>query len=228
MQDQLFAIKGVRDGLLVTLSPVEEWLQVTARLGEHFDEQNSFFQGARIIVDVGERPVPRYELSSLKALLERRGLLLWAVLSTSDTTRDAAEALDLRTSAGSIVPGREDLDDGTEINPEEAGTPGVMLRRTLRSGRTVHSPGHVVIYGDVNPGAEVIAIGDIIVWGRLRGNAHAGADGDESAVICALDMIPTQLRIAGYIVTSPAEKRRKARPEVALVRDNQIMVEAWE
>lgn len=228
MQDQLFAIKGVRDGLLVTLSPVEEWLQVTARLGEHFDGQNSFFQGARIIVDVGERPVPKYELSSLKALLERRGLTLWAVLSTSDTTRDAAEALDLRTSAGSIVPGREDLDDSTEINPEEAGMPGVMLRRTLRSGRTVHSPGHVVIYGDVNPGAEVIAIGDIIVWGRLRGNAHAGADGDESAVICALDMIPTQLRIAGYIVTSPAEKRRKARPEVALVRDNQIMVEAWE
>lgn len=228
MQDQLFAIKGVRDGLLVTLSPVEEWLQVTARLGEHFDGQNSFFQGARIIVDVGERPVPKYELSSLKALLERRGLTLWAVLSTSDTTRDAAEALDLRTSAGSIVPGREDLDDGTEINPEEPGMPGVMLRRTLRSGRTVHSPGHVVIYGDVNPGAEVIAIGDIIVWGRLRGNAHAGADGDESAVICALDMIPTQLRIAGYIVTSPAEKRRKARPEVALVRDNQIMVEAWE
>ncbi len=228
MHDQLFAIKGVREGLLVTLSATEEWQIVIARLGEHFDEQSNFYTGARIIVDVGQRPVPKYDLSSLKALLERRGLMLWAVLSTSDTTNDATNALDLRTSAGSFVPGREDLDDGIEISPEETGSSGVMLRRTLRSGRTVHSPGHVVIYGDVNPGAEIIAIGDIIVWGRLRGNAHAGADGDESAVICALDMIPTQLRIAGYIVTSPAEKGRKARPEVAQVRDHQIVVETWE
>ncbi|HLV36917.1 MAG TPA: septum site-determining protein MinC, partial [Spirillospora sp.] len=78
-----------------------------------------------------------------------------------------------------------------------------------------------------NPGAEVIATGDVIVWGRLRGNVHAGAEGDEDAVVCALDMTPTQLRIAGYIVTSPPEKRHNPRPEVARVRDGQIVVEAW-
>ena len=78
-----------------------------------------------------------------------------------------------------------------------------MIRRTLRSGRTVRSQGHVVVFGDVNPGAEIIAAGDVIVWGRLRGNVHAGANGDESAFVCALDMTPTQLRIAGYISISP-------------------------
>jgi septum site-determining protein MinC len=91
----------------------------------------------------------------------------------------------------------------------------------------VHSTGHVVVIGDVNPGAEIVALGDVIVWGRLRGNVHAGADGDENAVVCALDMMPTQLRIASYIVTSPADKRRKPRPEVACVRNDQIIVEAW-
>ena len=102
-----------------------------------------------------------------------------------------------------------------------------MIRRTLRSGRTVRSQGHVVVFGDVNPGAEIIADGDVIIWGRLRGNVHAGASGDESAFVCALDMIPTQLRIAGYISISPSDKRHKPKPEMALIRDSRIIVEAW-
>jgi septum site-determining protein MinC len=226
MREQTVAIKGIKDGLLIALSPTEEWLSITSDLAARIDQQSSFFAGARITVDLGERPVPKHELTSLKALLERRGLTLWAVLSDSDTTIDSAQALDLRTSTGGIIPG-EDGSEGTEVNPEESGIAGVMIRRTLRSGRTVHSHGHVVVYGDVNPGAQIIAAGDIIIWGRLRGSVHAGAYGDEQAVICALDMIPTQLRIAGYIATSPDDKGRKPKPEVASVRNNQIVVETW-
>ncbi len=227
MQEQTVAIKGIKEGLLIALSPTEEWLQITAALAARIDQQSAFFSGARITVDVGERPVPKHELSSLKALLERRGLTLWAVLSDSDTTIDAAQALDLKTSTANVIPGREDA-DGSEFSPQEDGTPGVMIRRTLRSGRIVHSAGHVVVYGDVNPGAEIIAAGDIIIWGKLRGNVHAGAEGDESAVVCALDMTPNQLRIAGYITTSPPDKKRKPRPEVASIRNNQMIVEAWQ
>ena len=229
MQEQAFAIKGVRDGLLISLDPTSEWGTTVAELAARIDEQSKFFAGARIIVDVGERPVPKYELTSLKALLERRGLTLWAVLSGSQTTLESAEALDLHTSVGGVVSTQSEQEPQDEIgiDPEEMGTSGVLIRRTLRSGRTVHSAGHVVVVGDVNPGAEIIATGDIIVWGRLWGNVHAGAEGDEDAVVCALDMIPTQLRIAGYIVTSPAEKRRDPRPEVARVRDGQIVVESW-
>ncbi len=230
MQDQaLFAIKGVRDGLLISLSPVAEWETMTTELAAHLDEQSSFYAGAQIIVDVGERPVPKYELTSLKALLERRGMTLWVVLSESETTVESTLALDLRTTTGiaNAVPGRVEQENETETDPEESGSPGVLIHRTLRSGRLVHSPGHVVVIGDVNPGAEIIAAGDVIVWGRLRGNVHAGVEGDESAIVCALDMTPTQLRIAGYIVTSPAEKRRQPQPEVASVRDGQIIVETW-
>ena len=84
----------------------------------------------------------------------------------------------------------------------------------------------MIVFGDVNPGAKVIAGGDIVVWGKLRGYVHAGANGNESAIVCALEMSPSQLRIADFVVRSPAGKRKKIMPEVALVRDNQIIVEA--
>jgi len=225
MRDQTVAIKGTKDGLLISLSAEEEWLQLTSQLAAHLDEKGDFFSGARITVDVGARPVTKHELGSLKALLERRSMTLWLVLSESATTHDAASALDIRSTLSSTL-SDPDASEMPLISSEEDGTIGVMIRRTLRSGRTVHSEGHVVIYGDVNPGAEIIAVGDVVVWGRLRGNVHAGADGDEAAVICALDMMPNQLRIAGYIVTSPPEKR-DPKPEVALIRDQQIVVEAW-
>ena len=114
------------------------------------------------------------------------------------------------------------------IDPEERGTDGVLIKRTLRNGRTIHSDGHVVVLGDVNAGAMVIAAGDVIVWGRLRGTVHAGASGDESAVVCALYLAPTQLRIAGYITISPEDKRRKPKPEKAMVRNGRIEAVAWE
>jgi len=225
MQDELITIKGIKDGLLISLNTTEEWLSITEELGARIDEKVDFFAGASVTVDLGNRPVPKYELSSLKALLERRGLTLTVVLSDSDTTNKSALALDLRTETSNTVPGRK-AKATIPMNSEETGTQGVMFRRTLRSGRTIHSDGHVIVYGDVNPGAKIIATGDIIVWGRLRGTVHAGANGDENAIVCALDMSPNQLRIAGFIVTSPPGKRGDVYPEVALIRNNQIVVEA--
>lgn len=226
MPDEIVSIKGIHDGLLITLSASEKWERITGDLAAKIDEKADFFAGARVTVDAGERPVPKYELSSLRALLERRNMILSVVISASTTTLASATALDIRTRPARKSPD-PDVDDVLPIDPEEQGTIGVLIRRTLRSGRTVHSRGHVVVFGDVNPGAKIIASGDIIVWGRLRGMAHAGADGDTGAVVCALDMSPGQLRIAGYITTSPVDRRRTVRPEMASVRDDQIVVEAW-
>lgn len=226
----IVTIKGIKDGLLVTLSPTEEWLLITQELAARIDEKAGFFSGARVTVDVSERPVPKYEMTSLKAVLERRGLTLVVVQTTSKTTFDSAQALDLRTNTpedNNVRSVNDDVLDTLPIDPEEPGIPGVMIRRTLRSGRTVHSRGHVVVYGDVNPGAQIIATGDIIIWGKLRGTAHAGAEGNMDAVICALDMSPNQLRIADLIVTSPEDKKRDIKPEVASVRNDQIIVEVW-
>lgn len=232
MQEDLIAIKGVNGGLLVTLSPTESWQSVTDQLAARIDEQPEFYAGANITIELTTRPVPKYELSSLKALLERRGLALSLVRSVSDTTRKSAQALKLPTESNSRLKGQTtaapSVQETAPVDPEETGTRGVLFRRTLRSGRTIHSEGHVIVFGDVNPGAKVIAAGDIVVWGKLRGYVHAGAMGNESAVVCALDMNPGQLRIAGHVVTSPPNRRKKTRPEVAMVRDNRIIVKARE
>jgi septum site-determining protein MinC len=221
-------IKGIKNGILVELNPNEEWLQVTGELAEQIDARADFFKGSKVTIQLGSRPVPKHDLTSLTALLERRGLSIWSIMSDSQTTIDAAHTLDLKTNVANTVPRQaEPSADTLPINPTEDGTPGILVNRTLRSGRLVQSRGHVVVIGDVNPGAQVIAAGDIVIWGRLRGVVHAGADGDETATVCALDMSPTQLRIAGYIVTSPDDNRRVLQPEVAHIRDNQIVVETW-
>ncbi len=224
-------IKGIKNGILVELSPTEAWLDVTGELARQIDARSSFFTGSNITVNLGTRPVPRHELTSLKALLERRGLAIWSIMSDSETTIEAAHALDLKTNVANTVP-QPKKTTGTLTSPQhqadEEGLSGTLIKRTLRSGQMVRSDGHVVLVGDVNPGAKIIAGGDVVVWGRLRGVVHAGAEGDESAVVCALDMSPTQLRIAGYIVTSPDDnQRRQPQPEVASIRDAQIVVETW-
>ena len=78
----------------------------------------------------------------------------------------------------------------------------MLVHKTLRSGIHLEHDGHVVVIGDVNPGAEVSATGSVVVWGRLLGSVHAGSRGDEKAVICALEMSPTYIHIAG-LITQP-------------------------
>jgi septum site-determining protein MinC len=78
----------------------------------------------------------------------------------------------------------------------------------------------------VNAGAEIVAGGSVIVWGRLRGVVHAGAQGNEKAVVCAMELAPTQLRIAGEIAVSP-KKQGKSQPEVACLKDGQLVAEPW-
>jgi septum site-determining protein MinC len=103
--------------------------------------------------------------------------------------------------------------------------PGTLYHSaTLRGGQTLHHAGNIVVVGDVNPGAELVATGDILVFGRLAGIAHAGARGDENARIYALDLAPTQLRIATHIAADERTKPRAAMPEAALVREGQIVV----
>ncbi len=95
---------------------------------------------------------------------------------------------------------------------------------TLRGGQSLHHDGNIVVVGDVNPGTELIASGDIVVFGRLLGVAHAGAQGDEDAKVYALQMEATQLRIAACIALDEERGTPSAQPEVAFVRDGRITV----
>ncbi|MBV8299045.1 MAG: hypothetical protein JO083_05835 [Candidatus Eremiobacteraeota bacterium] len=96
-------------------------------------------------------------------------------------------------------------------------------RGTLRGGQALHNLGNIVVIGDVNPGAELVASGDIVVFGALRGTAHAGAQGDRAARVIALELAPTQLRIATAIASGDAGGRARG-PEHASIADERIVV----
>ncbi len=101
-----------------------------------------------------------------------------------------------------------------------------IINKTVRSGQRIEYDGDVLIIGDVNPDAYVIASGNIIVMGTLRGIVHAGANGDETAVVMALKLKPQQLRIASCITRSPDEPLGEPEyPEKAFIENNQIFIE---
>jgi septum site-determining protein MinC len=218
--DSLVQIKGLRDSLLVILGDAP-WPEREAALLEYIGANPSFFQGARLALDVGSQPLKVAELAHLRDQLSERGISLWAVLSESPLTETTAQNLGLATR---LAKPRSPIVSQTitKAPPDTA----LWLRGPLRSGTHLEHGGNVVVFGDVNPGAEIIAAGSIVVWGRLRGLVHAGAHGDESAVVCALELAPTQLRIAGAIAV-PSRKGRKAQPEMARLVDGQIEAEVW-
>jgi septum site-determining protein MinC len=99
---------------------------------------------------------------------------------------------------------------------------------TLRGGQALHHVGNLVVVGDVNPGAEVVATGDVVVFGRLSGVAHAGAQGDDGARIYAIRLDAVQLRIASRIAAESESVARPVRPEVAIVREGHIVIIPFE
>lgn len=104
----------------------------------------------------------------------------------------------------------------------------VIIARTVRSGGRVESTGSVVVLGDVNAGAEIIAEDDIIVVGTLRGLAHAGAGGNERAVIWAQAILSPQLRIGAALAQAGEGNRATSGPEVAHLKEGQIVLQPWE
>lgn len=218
-------IKGIREGLLVTVGDGETWPMTARGLLTRIDQATDFFKGAKLALAIGPRALSAADLGRLRDDLSDRNVSLWAVLSDSTLSVTAAQALGLNVALPTSAAARREQPE-REVDSEEARQEAVYLRRTLRSGRSVRHPGHVIVVGDVNAGAEVVADGDVVVWGHLRGTVHAGAGGDAEAVVCALDLSPTQLRIADLIAVSPAH-RRETRPERAHIKDGRIVAERW-
>jgi septum site-determining protein MinC len=224
-------IKGGRDGLAITLG-LGAWHNTLAALEERIAATPEFFKGARVVLNVGTRRLLEVDARAVRDMLAQYDVVLWGLIGEDDETQHMADVMGLKAELPRVEPRPRSVEP-TIAGPIEAAPPddpdaGLLARRTLRSGQQLRHPGSIALIGDVNPGAEIVAGGDIIVWGKLRGTVHAGAMGDEDAQVCALDMQPTQLRIAGHIARSPEGRRRKPSPEVARVRKGQIVVESWE
>lgn len=180
-ESTLVQIKGMRDGLMVSLGDAG-WPVVQRALLERIEQQPAFFQGARLALDVGNQALKSAELSSLRDKLSEHGIMLWAIISLSPVTENTAQILGLATRVSK--PRQQEMHAAEKRNDETA----LWVNKTMRSGTRIEFAGHIIVFGDVNPGAEVIADGSVIVWGRLRGVVHAGAKGNHAAVVCALDL----------------------------------------
>lgn len=217
-------IKGIKEGILVTIDE-QDWSKFRHDLIKHIQSNLEFFKGAHLFLDVGNLVVRAREMRRLRDLLSELGVNLSGVLTLSMETQETIRLLGLTTDVRNPI-----VKTGAQLRPLDtvlSGDSAILIHRTMRSGFKVAYQGHVVVLGDVNPGAEIVASGSVVIWGRLRGTVHAGAEGDTKAVICALELAPSLLRIATKIATTPKDSQ-KPQPEVASIKDDQIIAEPWQ
>jgi len=215
-------IKGTRKGLSITLGQ-GEWNDLLRELEERLQKAAAFFQGSQVNLHAGKRELGSSQLLELAEILAQHHIELASLETLSKSTGEAAQQMGIRLSLPEVSYAAID-----QPSLREACSEGLLLRRTLRSGQSIQHPGHVVVIGDVNPGAEIVAGGDVVVWGRLQGTVQAGALGNDEAIVCALELRPMQLRIGSYIATSPKEQGGSGKhPEVASVSEGQIVARPW-
>ncbi len=221
-------VRGTRDGLILQL-PLEAPLPVLLGLVRGcIDGGGEFFQQSELVIDYGARVPNVEEIVALRALLTERGVRLRTVISGNPTYNELLRSWGYHplrvVSQGAID---ESQEAGTHTNADGERT-ALYVRRTLRSGSSIQSDGDVVVVGDVNAGAEVMAAGDVLVWGSIRGTVHAGMGGDFNSIICALRLIPTQLRIASIFARPPDQREVSPDgPMMARVHNGEIIVEPW-
>jgi septum site-determining protein MinC len=227
-------IKGTAGGLLIRLRDEADASNIEGLLVEleaRLQQGAKFFRNAHVSVDLGRRELPPTDLEALQDLLVRYDMRLESIVSGVNATRSAARQAGVPIRLPSLATTRAPIPSETD----NAGLPfdsaeALLVRRTLRSGQVLEHHSDVCLIGDVNPGAEIIAGGSIMVWGMLRGTVQSlvVAEKVKSATICALYFSPAQLRIGDLFTRGPELKNQpEMQPEMALVREGRIVVEPW-
>ena len=165
------------------------------------------------------------DISEVISILNQFNCKIVGFCSTSLKTTVSAKSLGF--SSQFII---KDISKNTlninEKNPTNSKT--LFHQGTVRSGEYLDSSGDLLILGDVNPGAKVSAEGNIFIWGRLLGIAHAGNKGNSQATISALQLRPVQLRIAKKVARGPKEKPQLGLAEQARIDSEEIIISPLE
>lgn len=165
--------------------------------------------GNQVIIDLGDKHLTTKQIREIEDILLDHGLYLKELRANAPPEPQ----VNVQTEENIF----------SDMSPYEQTS---LICKNLRSGQKVFGEGNVVILGDVNPGAEIIAKGNILVMGTLRGMAHAGAFGDETAIIAAYRLTPTQIRIANHITRPPdGEAIVVENPEIARIRAGKVIIE---
>ncbi len=236
-------LRGRSDGIAIEIAS-GRWEDLLQLLSHRLEQTDGFFAGGYVVVDVGTRQLNEAEVDLLGRVLASYALQPGLVRTTDERTFQAALALGIPCAHIGL--------DGSVINeamPAQADDntfPFFVYRGSLRSGQQLYRHEHIMIMGDVNPGAQVASNGDILIWGRLRGLAHAGVEGNLNAIIAALDLDPVQLRIGTVVAAGQsgqplqpgqttangprwgAARTADRRPEIARLVNGRLLIETWD
>lgn len=197
---QYVIFKGSRNGLQLVLDDSADFSVILENLKTKLESAVVFFSnGTTVEVPAKVRVLTQDQQEDLTNLLAMYGLIF----------REAAQ--------------QHETVDNSSDEAEELQT--LFVEKTIRSGQEVVHNGSVIIIGDVNPGAEVIAGGDITIRGTCRGVVHAGAYGNMEATITANRLLAAQIRIANLIARAPDNLDQPEYTEIARIKDGNVIIE---
>ncbi|MGH8070626.1 MAG: septum site-determining protein MinC [Candidatus Entotheonellia bacterium] len=229
-QQAKVVFKGVGQDVHVILDPLTPFSEIERELEEHLERSGKFFAGSAVTLVIGARKLRDDHLQIIRQVLTAHSLTI-AEIRTSLGDSPPAASFPLSSAPIYTPAAATPLPTRRETLPEDGELPrnnALFIKGPLRSGQRVYAEDNLVVFGDVNPGAELIAGGDIIVMGVLRGVAHAGVPDNIAAIIAALSLKPTQLRIGHFISRSPEfQEKHDSGPEIARVDTEQIVVDSF-
>lgn len=197
-------LKGNREGLnvVISMSNFKDFDEMLDALIDKLSKGKRFYKGSTLKITVSLKDINDRNLRKLKDILFDEFLIKDCIFEDSEEKGSKV--------FNGIYEGRTKF-----------------LRRTVRSGQIINYSGNIVIIGDVNPGSQVYAAGNIIVFGILRGEVHAGINGNERAMIAAFRLEPEILQIARRISRQPDNDEKPEYPEVAKLKGDAIIVEPY-
>lgn len=220
MKENPIVLKLYKDGMLVHINAEMPFEEIKSAVVGKFKNSESFFHGIEPHIGFRGIALTDAQYSELVgAVGEALGceVTLWENPEVMEqTTEEKVRRAEMNAE--------QILKRGLKIDVSDEKTK--FYCKTVRSGQSLESDGHIVVIGDVNPGAELCASGNIMVMGTVKGTVHAGAKGNREAVVVALNLSPTQLRIADMITRAPdGDVNRAIAPEIAYIKDDSIFIE---
>ena len=212
-EDPPVKLKGVGDSLWVAVNPSLTVEQLKTELIKPFERLKHLAINARVIIDTG-----RDDRENNDELIEQLGSYLKSEFQVGHVTKPTPP----KRSVNRNRIRQQDMGNAWHHYRND----GLVIAGRVRSGQKIQARKHLIILGDLNPGAEVVAGGDIIIMGCLQGKASAGQPDNEDAIIMALEFKPTQIQIGGFVAAGIADSSG-TQPEFASVEDNAIVVDDY-
>lgn len=225
MSEEIVKFRGGIGGLQLLYSETADFAAVEKAVRAKLEAESKFFsEGTTIQIYTGGLTADQQE--NLRSLFKNHGV----ILQYTDVPPAERKAVPVNKAAREAKTTVNSELAQTSANEQKIGKMQEMLviDRTVRGGEEITSKGSVLICGNVNPGAHIIAGGSIDIRGTCRGLVHAGAYGDTNAFIIADHLMPLQIRIADLIARSPDQLEKSERAERASIKEGQIIVEPIE